>query len=132
MAVSEPQGAKPDHKGPSIPAAQQGGPDGRYAGRHWHAHAPENLRLLALQAVPGYCRAAKHLESRASTDHVALYRHHGRADREQSQNLSLVKKRKTFGKDPDGFPLFLHRLKTPSKGSLSCFKNSSSLSSSFF
>ena len=80
MAFSKPQGAKPDYKGPSVPTAQQGGPDGRYAGWHRHAHSPEDIRLLALQAVQGYCRAAEHPQPCASADHVALYRHHGRAD----------------------------------------------------
>ena len=80
MAVSEPQGTKPDYKGSSVPAAQQGGSDGRYAGWHRHAHSPEDIRLLALQAVQGYCRAAEHPQPCPSADHPALYRHHRRAD----------------------------------------------------
>ena len=96
MAVSEPEGAKPDYQGPSVPSAQQGRPDGRYAGRHRHAHPSENVRLLALQAVPGHCRAAEYPQPCASADYTALHRHHGRADRKQFEIISPVKRLDSF------------------------------------
>src|SRR5690606_38993273 len=86
----------PDYTRPSVPAAEQGGPDGRYARWHRHAHAAQDLWLLALQAVPGHCRAAEHPQPCPSADHLALHRHHRRANRKQSQDISPVKLPKFF------------------------------------
>ena len=96
MAVSEPERAKPHYTSPSLPAAQQGGSDGRYAVRHRHAYPAQDVRLLALQAVPGHCRAAEHPQPHASERYVALYRHYRRADREQFEIISPVKRPDSF------------------------------------